>query len=62
MGSEGGAPSRIRIVRVAQDSSNDQVGKILGYKLDNSGCKERIIFKIMQILYLDDGAFMSSCY
>ena len=45
-------------VRLAQDSSIDQVGQILGHKLDRSGCKKGIIFKILQILYLDDGAFI----
>ena len=45
-------------VRMAQDSLNDQVGKIPGHKLGKSGCKEGTIFKIMQILYLDDRAFI----
>ena len=37
---------------------NDQIGQILGHKLDRSGYKEGIVFKSMQILYLDDGAFI----
>ena len=46
------------VVCVPQDSLNNQIGKILGNGLDKSGRKEGIMFKIMQILYLDDGAFI----
>ena len=45
-------------VRVPQDNLNNQIGQILGHRLDKSGRKEGIMFKIMQILYLDDGAFI----
>ena len=45
-------------VRVSQDKLDNQVGQILGHGLNKSGYKEGIVFKIMQILYLDDGAFI----
>ena len=44
--------------RVSQDNLNNQIGQILGHGLDKSGYKEGILFKILQILYLDDGAFI----
>ena len=36
-------------VRVPQDNLNNQIGQILGHRLDNSGRKEGIMFKIIQI-------------
>ena len=45
-------------MRVSQDDLDNQVGQILGHGLNKSGYKEGIVFKIMQILYLDDGAFI----
>ena len=45
-------------VRVSHDELDNQVGQILGRGLSKSGYKEGIVFKIMQILYLDDGAFI----
>ena len=45
-------------VRVLHDKMDNQVGQILGHGLSKSGYKEGIVFKIMQILYLDDGAFI----
>ena len=45
-------------VRVSQDNLDNQVGQILGHGLNKSGYKEGIVFKIMQILYWDDGAFI----
>ena len=45
-------------VRVSQDDFDNQVGQILGHGLNKAGYKEGIVFKIMQILYLDDGAFI----
>ena len=47
-----------KFVRLAQDSPNDRVGQILRHKLDRTGLNKGIIFKILQILYLDDGAFV----
>ena len=44
------------IMRVSQDNLGDQVGQLLGHELSKSGYKEGILFKIMQILYLDDAA------
>ena len=41
-------------VRVSQDDLDNQVEQILGHGLNKSGYKEGIVFKIMQILYLDD--------
>ena len=45
-------------VRVSQDNLDNQVGQILGHGLNKSGYKEGTVFKIMQILYLDGGAFI----
>ena len=52
-----GAP-QAEFVRLEQDSPNDPAGQILGHKLNRSGCKEGLTFSILQILYLDDGAFI----
>ena len=44
--------------RVSHDNLDNQIGQLLGHRLDKSGFKEGTLFKIMQILYLDDGAFI----
>ena len=45
-------------MRVLHDNLDNQVGQLLSHELNKSGYKEEILFKIMQILYLDDGAFI----
>ena len=43
---------------VLQDNLDNQVGHIIGHGLDKLGYKKGIMFKIIQILYLDEGAFI----
>ena len=44
--------------RVSTDNLDNQMGQLLGHGLNKFGYKEGILFKIMQILYMDDRAFV----
>ena len=41
---------------VLQDNLDNQVGHIIGHGLDKLGYKKGIMFKIIQILYLDEAS------
>ena len=44
--------------RVSHDNLDNKIGKIPGHGLNKLRYKEGILFKIVQILYLDDGALI----
>ena len=46
--------------RVSTNDVGNCTGQLLGHELSKMGFKDGIIFKVMQILYLDDGAFVFS--
>ena len=44
--------------RVSFEDLEDSKGQLLGHELSKMGFADGVIFKVLQILYLDDGAFV----
>ena len=46
--------------RVTNNDFGNSMGQLLGHELSKMGFADGVIFKVLQILYLDDGAFIFS--
>ena len=47
-------------LRVSFEDLEDSKGQLLGHEISKMGFADGVIFKVLQILYLDDGAFIFS--
>jgi hypothetical protein len=49
---------QVEFSRVSSEDFGNSTGQLLGHELSKMGFADGVIFKVLQILYLDDGAFV----